>query len=73
MMLSVLVAATVDATVGASDPARQHPPSLAKTSTTHHQIGAAANLKILNMEFNELKDIPASLGYLPSLSSLVCE
>jgi hypothetical protein len=37
------------------------------------EVGALKALRVLNAEFNELKDIPASLGYLPELISLRCE
>ena len=36
------------------------------------EIGALKCLRILNCEFNEMKDIPASLGYLPDVISLRC-
>ena len=35
-------------------------------------MGALKELRIFNAEFNDLKDIPASVGYLPELVSLKC-
>ncbi len=34
------------------------------------EVGGLRKLRVLNAEFNDLKDIPASLGYLPDLIGL---